>query len=60
MSKYTPQVIYRCQSCGAAIRHREKYHKLFVKGVPYIYCELCIALSQYTADIKDDAFKAPF
>lgn len=50
MSKYTAPVVLRCESCGAAIRAGDKYHKLYIKGSPRIFCKLCVELSEYTAE----------
>lgn len=47
--KYNPPVLFHCASCGAAIRAGEKYHKIYIKGVPWEFCTLCISLSEYIA-----------
>lgn len=49
MAKYTAPVLLRCESCGAAIRAGEKYHKLHIKGRPLYFCPICVSLSEYTA-----------
>ena len=49
MSKYTPPILYRCESCGAPIRKDEKYHRLHIKGRVYIFCKICVELSEYRA-----------
>lgn len=51
--KYNAPILYRCQSCGAAIRKDDKYHKLHVKGQPFIFCALCVELSDYIAYEKE-------
>lgn len=50
MSKYTPPVLYRCESCGAPIRKDDKYHRLHIKGHVLIFCTICIELSEYRAE----------
>lgn len=47
--KYNPPILYRCMSCGAAIRKGDKYHKLQVKGQSFIFCAPCVGLSQHIA-----------
>lgn len=47
--KYNPPVLYRCMSCGAAIRKDDKYHLLHIKGQKYIFCKLCVELSDHIA-----------
>lgn len=47
--KHNPPILYRCMSCGAAIRKDDKYHKLHVKGQPFIFCKLCVELSDHIA-----------
>lgn len=47
--KYNPAVLYRCMSCGAAIRKGDKYHLLRIKGQKYIFCKLCVELSDHIA-----------
>lgn len=47
--KYNPPILYRCQSCGAAIRKDDKFHKLHVKGQPFIFCALCVEMSDHIA-----------
>lgn len=50
MSKYTPPILYRCESCGAPIRKDDKYHRLHIKGRVFIFCTICIELSEYRAE----------
>lgn len=52
--KYNPPVLYRCMSCGAAIRKNDKYHKLHIKGQVYIFCTLCVELSDHIAYERED------
>lgn len=47
--KYNPPILYRCMSCGAAIRKYDKYHELHIKGQKYIFCKLCVELSDHIA-----------
>lgn len=51
--KYNAPVLFRCMSCGAAIRKDDKYHKLHVKGQPFIFCALCVELSDLIAYESD-------
>lgn len=51
--KYSPPILYRCMSCGAAIRKDDKYHKLHIKGQAYIFCALCVELSDHIAYEKE-------
>ena len=53
MCKYTPPILYRCESCGAPIRKDEKYHRLHIKGRVLTFCKLCVELSEYTASIPE-------
>ena len=45
--EYNPPVLFHCASCGAAIRAGEKYHKIYIKGISWEFCTLCIGLSEY-------------
>ena len=53
--KYSPPILYRCMSCGAAIRKDDKYHELHIKGQKYIFCKLCVELSDHIAYEKEGA-----
>lgn len=48
-AKYTPPVLFRCESCGAAIRKDDLYHRLHIKGRVICFCKLCVDLSEYRA-----------
>lgn len=47
--KHNPRILYRCMSCGAPIRKDDKYHELHIKGQKYIFCKLCVELSDHIA-----------
>lgn len=51
--KYNAPILYRCMSCGAAIRKDDKYHLLHIKGQKYIFCALCVELSDHIAYEKE-------
>lgn len=51
--KYNAPILFRCMSCGAAIRKDDKYHKLHIKGQAYIFCKLCVELSDHIAYEKE-------
>lgn len=51
--KYNAPVLFRCMSCGAAIRKNDKYHLLHIKGQKYIFCKLCVELSDHIAYESD-------
>lgn len=49
MSKHTEPILFRCESCGAPIRKNDIYHRLHIKGRVYIFCKICVELSEYRA-----------
>lgn len=53
--KHNPRILYRCQSCGSPIRKDDKYHELHIKGQKYIFCKLCVELSDHIAYEKEGA-----
>lgn len=54
--KYNAPVLFRCMSCGAAIRKDDKFHLLHIKGQKYIFCKLCVELSDHIA-FEREGFK---
>lgn len=57
MNKYTPPVLFRCESCGAAIRKDDKYHRLHIKGQVLVFCTFCVELSEYRAAEPEFTYK---